>query len=210
VAVDARRLSNGPPAAAAKSSSTPEGLSAPLFHSLIQRLQSGGRWVVLDLGAVRSATIRAFSRFPCRLEFVELADGLDSLNGEIDPRRIRQCADALLPLRRPEGVDVVLCWDLLNYLNQPALTAVMECIALRCKRGALAHGLVSYSAKAMPEHPSTFVPLDDQRIQQNVTPGRERPAPRYSPEDLARCMPRYTVERGRLLRNGMQEFLFKL
>jgi hypothetical protein len=27
---------------------------------------------------------------------------------------------------------------------------------------------------------------------------------------LARCMPRYSVERGRLLRNGMQEFLFKL
>ena len=209
MAVDARRLSKGPPAAA-KPSSAPEGLSAPLFSSLIQRLQSGGRWVVLDLGAVRSETIRAFGRFRCRLEFVELADGLDSLNGEIDPRRIRQHADSLLPVRRPEGVDVVLCWDLLNYLNQPALTAVMEGIALRCKRGALAHGLIYYSAKAMPERPSTFVPVDDQHILQNVRPGRERPAPRYSPEDLARCMPRYTVERGRLLRNGMQEFLFKL
>ena len=209
MAVDARRVSNGAPAAA-KQSSTPEGLSAPLYHSLIQRLQSGGRWVVLDLGAVRSATIREFGRFRCRLEFVELADGLDALNGEIDPRRIRQLADALLPVRRGEATDVVLCWDLINYLNQPALTAVMECIALRCKRGALAHGLVYYSAKSMPERPSTFVPVDDQRILQHVAPGRERPAPRYSPEDLARCMPRYTVERGRLLRNGMQEFLFKL
>jgi hypothetical protein len=209
VAVDARRVSKGPPAAA-KPSSTPEGLSAPLYHSLIQRLQSGGRWVVLDLGAVRSATIREFGRFRCRLVFVELADGLDSLNGEIDPRRIRQLADALLPVSRGEAADVVLCWDLINYLNQPALTAVMECIALRCKRGALAHGLVYYSAKSMPERPSTFVPVDDQRILQQVAPGRERPAPRYSPEDLARCMPRYTVERGRLLRNGMQEFLFKL
>ena len=62
----------------------------------------------------------------------------------------------------------------------------------------------------MPERPSTFVPVDEQRIVQHTTPGRERPAPRYSPEDLARCMPRYSVERGRLLRNGMQEFLFKL
>jgi hypothetical protein len=177
---------------------------------VIQRLQSGGRWVVLDLGAVHSATIREFGQFRCRLEFVELADGLDSLNGEVDARRIRQHADTLLPARRPEAVDLVLCWDLLNYLNQPALTAVMECIALRCKRGALAHGLIYYSAKAMPERPSSFVPVDDQRIQQRVTPGRERAAPRYSPEDLARCMPRYTVERGRLLRNGMQEFLFKL
>ena len=126
-----------PPAAAAKASSTPEGLSAPLFHSLMQRLQTGGRWVVLDLGAAHSATIRALGRFRCRLEIVELADGLDALNGEIDPRRIRQRADALLP-RRGEATDVVLCWDLINYLNQPALTAVMECIALalqaRCAR----------------------------------------------------------------------------
>ena len=209
MAVDARRLSNGPPAAA-KPSSAPEGLSAPLFHSLIQRLHSGGRWVVLDLGAVHSATVRELGRFRCRLQFVELADDLDSLNGEIDARRIRQRADALLPARGGEPIDIVLCWDLINYLNQPALTAVMECIALRCKRGALAHGLVYYSAKAMPERPSTFVPVDDQRVMQHTAAGRERPAPRYSPEDLARCMPRYSVERGRLLRNGMQEFLFKL
>ena len=208
MAVDARVL-KGPPAAA-KGSSTPEGLSAPLFHSLIQRLQSGGRWVVLDLGAAHSATIRALGKYRCRLEIVDLADGLDSLNGEIDARRIRQRAEALLPPRRGELTDVVLCWDLINYLNQPALNAVMECIALRCKRGALAHGLVYYSAKAMPERPSTFLPVDEQRIVQHLQPGRERPAPRYSPEDLARCMPRYAVERGRLLRNGMQEFLFRL
>ena len=209
MAVDARQLNKRPPAAAQGGSSTPEGLSAPLFHSLIQRLQSGGRWVVLDLGAAHSSTIRALGRFRCRLEIADIADGLDTLNGEIDPRQMRQRADALLP-RRGEAADVVLCWDLINYLNQPALTALMECIALRCKRGALAHGLVYYSAKSMPEHPSTFVPIDDQRIVQQLRPGRERPAPRYSPEDLARCMPRYNVARGRLLRNGMQEFLFGL
>ena len=37
-----------------------------------------------------------------------------------------------------------------------------------------------------------------------------RMAPRYTPEDLAHCLPRYRVERARLLRNGMQEFLFRL
>mgnify|MGYP006175175661 CR=1 FL=1 len=35
-------------------------------------------------------------------------------------------------------------------------------------------------------------------------------AERDWPEDLARAMPRYTVERARLLRNGMQEYLFQL
>jgi hypothetical protein len=207
VAVDARRV-GGPPAAAAVGN--PDALSAPLFHSLMQRLGTGGRWIIYDLGAARSATIKAFARFRCRLEIVDLAEGLDSLNGETDPRRMRQRAETLLPARGAEPVDIVLCWDLINYLNQPALNALMECIALRCKRGALAHGLVYYSTKAMPDRPAVFVPIDDQRIATRVVAGRERPAPRYTPEDLSRCMPRYSVERGRLLRNGMQEFLFKL
>jgi len=188
----------------------PEALNAPLFHSLIKRMEGGGRWVVLDLGAARSDTLRTLSRFRCRLDIVELADGLDLLTEETDPRRLRQIVETLLLPRCREGIDVVLCWDLINYLAQPALTAVMECIAARCKPGALAHGLVYYSMRQMPERPGCFVPIDDQRLINRAMSGPERPAPRYSPEDLARCMPRYTVERGRLLRNGMQEFLFRL
>jgi hypothetical protein len=188
-----------------------EPLNAPLFHSLMQRLETGGRCVVLDLGAAHAATIAAFGRFRCRLDIVDLAEGLAALNSDVDPRTVlRPLVDALLLPRAREATDVVLCWDLINYLKPPALTAVMECIAARCKRGALAHGLVYYSAQRMPERPGSFVPLEDHRLLNLATPGSERPAPRYSPEDLARCMPRYTVERGRLLRNGMQEFLFRL
>ena len=208
MAVDARRASGGPHAAPGAIALEP--LNAPLFHTLMQRLAAGGRWVVLDLGAAHSATIGSFSRFRCRLDIVDLATGLDALNGEVDARRIRQHAESLLPQRRSESTDIVLCWDLINYMNQPALAAFMECVALRCKRGALAHGLVYYSAREMPERPSTFVPVDDQHIAQHDVVPRARPAPRYTPEDLARCMPRYGVERGRLLRNGMQEFLFRL
>jgi hypothetical protein len=175
----------------------------------VKRLESGGRWVVLDLGAARSDTIRLLGQYRCRVEIVDLADGLDALNGEPDPRQLRQDVESLL-LPKGEGIDLVLCWDLINYLTQPSLTAVMECIATRCKRGALAHGLVYYSMRQMPEQPGCFVPVDSGHLINKAVAGAERPAPRYSPEDLARCMPRYTVERGRLLRNGMQEFLFRL
>ena len=188
----------------------PEALNAPLFHSLLQRLEGGKRWIVLDLGSARSDTIRTFSRFRCRLDVVDLADELDSLREVTDPRALRQRIEAALPRRGTEATDIVLCWDLINYLSQPALTAVMESIAMRCRSGALAHGLVYYSTRTMPARPGCFVPVDDQRLANMAQPGPERPAPRYSPEDLARCMPRYTVERGCLLRNGMQEFLFRL
>ena len=203
MAAEARRIGE-------RLQAVPEALNAPLFHSLMQRLEDGGRWIVLDLGAARANTIQTFGKFRCRLDIVDLAEGLGALRGETDSRVLRQRVEALLLPRDTEGMDVVLCWDLINYLPEPALTAVMESIAVRCKRGALAHGLVYYSMRQMPERPGSFVPLDDQKLANLASPGPERPAPRYSPEDLARCMPRYTVERGRLLRNGMQEFLFRL
>jgi hypothetical protein len=187
-----------------------DSLSAPLFHSLVDRLGDGGRFVLLDLASARPATVRLLSQFRCRYEVAELADAIDALNAEQDPRRLRSLAEAALPARRQESTDIVLCWDLLNYLNRPALTAVMECIAARGRPGTLVHAFVYYAARQMPERPSSFLPLDENRLEivpQNVP---LRAAPRYSPEDLATCMPRYSVDRARLLRNGMQEFLFRL
>lgn len=191
-------------------SASAAALNAPLFHSLVERLGEGGRFVVLDLGAARTETIGLLGRFRCRLDIVELADGVDELNACETPKQLRERAEKLLPARRRESTDVVLCWDLLNYLNRPALSTLMECIAARGRRGTLAHALVVYSARRMPAKPACFVPVDEQHLTNIAPPQAERDAPRYTPEDFALCMPRYTVERARLLRNGMQEFLFRL
>ena len=206
--MQARRLADrGEPAPIASSA---EALNAPLFHALVDRMHDGARWVVLDLGAARSQTVRLFGQFRCRLDIASLAEGLDALNAEEDPKQLRALVESSLPPRREEATNLVLCWDLLNYLTRPALTAVMDAIAARGRAGTLAHALVVYSEQKMPARPSRFVPLDEQRLI-NLSPAPAvRPAPRYTPEDLAHCLPRYTVERARLLRNGMQEFLFRL
>jgi hypothetical protein len=187
-----------------------EALNAPLFRALLERMQTGSRAVVLDLGPARPETIAVLGGFRCRLDIADLTEGLEELNAEPDRRRLRTAAEAMLPPRRPEPVDIVLCWDILNYLRPPALTAVMECVAARGGPGTLTHGLVVYSAKHMSVRPGRFVPLPDHTLANLAPPGEQRTAPRYSPEDLARCMPGFNVERARLLRNGMQEFLFRL
>jgi hypothetical protein len=186
-------------------------LNAPLFASLIERLQaSDERCIVLDLGAARTETLALFGQLRARLDIVDLGESLDQFNGVEEPEMLRERAERLLPPRRAEAAHVVLCWDLLNYLERPALAAVMTAVADRARRGAFAHALIAYSSSRMPLAPGCYVPLDAQRLV-NVAPSRaERDSPRYSPEDLANCMHGYTVERARLLRNGMQEFLFRL
>lgn len=189
--------------------SQPEALNAPLFASLIERLHAGGRCVVLDLGAARTETLALFGQFRSRMEIADLADGIERFQVEAEPEELRDQAEKLLPRGGPPA-DVVLCWDLLNYLPRPALAAVMSAVADRVRSGALVHALIVYSSRTMSARPGCFVPVDEQRLI-DVAPQREqRDAPRYSPEDLAQCMPNYRVERGRLLRNGMQEFLFRL
>jgi hypothetical protein len=122
---------------------------------------------------------------------------------------LHEAAAGLLPQRRAEATDIVLCWDLLNYLERPALRALMGELLLRLRPGSLVHALIAYSTPHMSARPERFVPTDGHRLLHHTVTAEKMLAPRYSPDDLARCMPGYFVERAMLLRNGMQEFLFR-
>ena len=188
----------------------PDALNAPLFRGVVETLRAGGRSVVLDLGPACPETVALLTEFRCRLDIADLADGLDTLDAEDDRERLAALAETLLPPRRQEATDLVLCWDTLNYLKPAALTALMDCVATRSRRGTLVHFLVVYSATRMPGRPGRFAPQADGRLKHVPGGGGERAAPRYTPEDLGRCLRGYTVEGARLLQNGMQEFLYRL
>jgi hypothetical protein len=180
-----------------------------LLRLLVERIETARRVVVLDLGAAHARTLDLFGQFRCRIDIVDINDGLESLRGRSDRADLAAAVESLLPKARGELLDVVLCWDLLNYLERPALAALMAALARRARPGALAHGLIVYRESRMPARPGDYVLLDDYRLR-NLTPSSsDRAAPRYTPEDLKGCMPDFAIERGRLLGNGMQEFLFR-
>jgi len=188
----------------------PVRFNAPLFHALIDRLETGSRCVVLDLGRARTQTVSLFSRYRCRLDVADLVDGLDSFSSDPDPVRLQAQVEALLPTPHAESADAVLCWDVLNYLDRPALAALMSRVAVRCRPGALVHALIVYSATHMPARPGHFVPQEDHSLLDIALDRHVRAAPRYSPRDLTDALPAFTLERAMLLSNGMQEMLFRL
>lgn len=198
-----------PSRAARLPAAEPVPVNAPLFRRLVESLSEERRSVVLDLGPVRAETVALLTPFRCRLDIADLAEGLESLDQEPDPALLREKAEALLPRPRQEPVDIVLCWDLLNYLQRPALTALMTCLSARMRPGAFAHLLIVYSGTTMPARPSRFAPLPDGRLIETATTEARRNAPRYSPEDLGKCLRGLRSESASLLRNGMQEFLFR-
>lgn len=187
----------------------PAPVNAPLFRRLAESLRDDRRLVVLDLGPVRSETVALLTPFRCRLEIADLADGLPGLDAETDFNALRDRAEDLLPAARREPVDVVLCWDTLNYLQRPALTALAERISARMRPGGHAHLLIHYSGTTMPARPSHWAGFPDGRLVEMPTTAARCASPRYSPEDLGKCLRGFRPDTAMLLRNGMQEFLFR-
>lgn len=185
-------------------------LNAPLFRAMLQSLDDEHRCVVLDLGPARRQTVSLFNHYRCRLDIVDLAEDLDDINRESEESERRTRAESLVTPRHEEPIDLVLCWDLLNYLKRPALKTFMSCIAARARPGAQVHALMSYSTPKMSAVPCHYIPTDDLCIRVVPATAEQRDAPRYTPEDLALCMPAYRMDRAMLLRNGMQEFLFRI
>jgi hypothetical protein len=182
---------------------------APLFYSLIQRMAAGQRWVVLDLGPARNETIALLGQFRCRLDIADLNQDLDRLDPALSLAQLQGLVEAALPRRHAESADLVLCWDLLNYLPRPLLDAVMSQVAARVKPGAYAHALIAYSDRTVAERPGQFFPVSAEQLCNPVRQGRERPAIRHAPADLTASAPGLTIERAVLMANGMQEYLFR-
>lgn len=193
-------------------------LRAPLFASLIERMYAGGRQVILDLGPAQTATVSLFNRFHCRLDIADLAAAFAVLNSLEEPGILLEQVENILPVRGGEATDIVLCWDLLNYLQRPALSAVMNRVAARSRSGTLVHALIVYSARRMPARPDLYKPCDksgslngsaDHLAITSMT-DEDCDAPQYTPDNLMRCMQGYRIERAVLLSSGMQEYLFRI
>lgn len=193
--------------------SGPEPIRAPLFSMAVEAFEDGRRHVVLDLGRARAGTVDLFGRYRCRLDVIDLPAQLQRLpdiHADDGPRAVEHWLDALLPPAGGETVDLVLCWNLLNYLPAAVIEALGKRLAERASAGARLHALIEYQATRMPAVPLSFAPHGLELFADPPAGDpSEVPAPRYSPKELEKRLPGFASERTMLLGNGMQEFLYR-
>ncbi|HSH26275.1 MAG TPA: hypothetical protein VK972_00665 [Wenzhouxiangella sp.] len=192
----------------------PEPIRAPLFSLAVEAFEDDRRHVVLDLGRARSGTVELFSRYRCRLDVADLPSHLAELpdvEGEEEgPAAVERWLDGLLPPARGEAVDLVLCWNLLNYLSPGVIEALGRRLAERASGQARLHALIEYQARHMPAVPASFAPAGLELLADPAAADHATiPAPRYSPNELEKRLPGFTSEKTMLLGNGMQEYLYR-
>lgn len=194
-----------PPEPGEAASGQHQSLALPL---LVKRLGGGLRRRVLDLGPAVGGNVAFLAGLSCRVHIADLQQSLFPPD-EARPTMSDEAFEKLLGEDLPsgEGFDVILAWDLFDYLEESRI-GVLSChLGRLCPAGSLLLVLAS-TRREIPDRPNRFEIVDSDHLAYEPDAGLLRPGPRYKEPVLRRCLPEFEVESTFLLRNGIQEYLF--
>jgi hypothetical protein len=161
---------------------------------------------ILDLGAARRANLEHYFDIADGVRIAHLLrDNEASDLRRLEPGRFTRLLDGLTG-RHDTAFDLILLWDVLNYLGQDQVALLARNLARVAERGARLHALV-YTTPTMPTQPSTIEIVDAQRLRYRLSTDRRCPTPDLPPALVERLLRPARVTRSVLLRHGVREYL---
>jgi len=184
-------------------------LKAPLLAEALQNLPPDRRVVIIDMGPLRSATLKRLSEWRCRIDILNLwNDAPATASSETrDPQRIVDEFEETLPAQAGEQADLVLCWTYLNYFSIEQIRSLMRPLRPRLRPGGQIHALIDSAAGDMPAIPRALIIDSEWALSWPPSEASRRPTPRHTSDGLQGCFPDFTLERTLLLANGQKELL---
>ena len=191
----------------------PGGEPAPstslALNVLYYQLRYERKYNILDLGPALGANVDFFSQFPCKIYIEDLYRTLSSFDyfSPEDGFSYEDIFEYLLPYGDTTRFDVIMGWDIFNYLERDEFQSLITHLGRYCHKGTLLFALIS-TLKHIPEKPTTFRILNQEQLLYQVNSTVLRNCPRYQQTDLNQLMPNFRVCNSFLLRNGFKEYLF--
>jgi hypothetical protein len=164
---------------------------------------------ILDLGPALGENIRRMegSKLFIANFYESLTDGAGGAAGAVDGRTFAASCAKLLQYDDDVRFDLVLAWDLFNYLGLGEVQVLAQRLVELSRPGTHIMALVSIQ-KQIPDRPYRFVITGHDTLRYEAQSKTLRDCPRHNEPDLLKRMAGFKVERGMLLRNGMREYSF--
>ena len=189
----------------AKAKAAPVEQSSRALGPVLSRLESLSRGSVLDLGAPTTTNFLAYQERGARIAVADLyrfyAPTRPEEESEEPPRFEPHLPGSV------ESFDVVLAWDVLNYLTKDEIGSLMSALSMRCSPGALVLALMAGGSR-IAASPQRYRIAGSETLKVERETDRTIEAPAYSEQTLVRLLPRFNVESRFQLRNSMVEYLF--
>jgi hypothetical protein len=181
------------------------------LEALSQRLLGVTTCAILDLGPVRSANIEFWSHFNPFMYIADLRSGLplpvSAANDSEDADFVEPDWNHLLALPEGRSFDVILAWDLLNYLELRSVASLIRFLKGYCRPGTVLFTLI-FDQKEMPEEITAYRIMDESHLAYEYCSSRMRVCPRHQPRAMTGVMSHFQASNSFRLRNGIVEFLF--
>lgn len=184
------------------------------FKVLLEGLAKRRRPEILDLGPAVGTNVSFFATFSCRLHICDLYSSIrDTMatstpdSDELDLDVFDRHLAAQIPVPENDSFDLILTWDLFDYLDPQELALLGGLLAQRCKAGGHIFALVS-AKNRIPALPNRYHILSPEVLRYDPTTRAQRDGPQYKQSDLARALPNLEVQTSFLLRHGIQEYVF--
>ncbi len=164
---------------------------------------------VLDLGPALAANVAFFNPFGARLRIADLDAAIDEAHARDVPLPVwERNLDRLLPLRDDERFDLVLAWDLPNYVGREQWSAFARRLTPRIAPGGALH-LLARVGTNMPARPCHYRILSADVLSEDALLAETVPAPRLPHAEVERLHPGLVAPRSHLGKHGVQEYVLE-
>jgi len=183
--------------------------AAPGLKSALEHLpRPGGS--VLELGPALGANVFFFQMFGTRLRVVDLWRSIDEEEArEAIPAIWERKLPRLLPFHDGERFDLVLAWDLPNYLGRERWSAVARRIVERLSPAGSLHLFARVGAE-MPALPCHYRVVENGMVEEEVLTTATMPSPRLPHAEIEKLHQGLVAPRSHLGKHGVQEYVLEL
>ncbi len=175
---------------------------SPAFTAIYNEIKNSDRNRVLELGPMSGGCFQLFSKLSCKIQVENFAESLrEHLLSKSDISEFDVLSN-LASYKEDDKFDVILVWDLLNYLNLGQVTQFFDYLRPFCKPNTLVY-MLRYADKNIPHVPRKFSVKDKYLLELSDDDVRPRLMPHYSTMQLLRSMPGYYLQDTLLGQAGM-------
>ncbi len=156
--------------------------ASQLLAGLFEQLEPGQAVSVLHIGPALPETVTFFSRYRCKLQFLDLFGELPLAAGEADGDDSERRLAALVQFPAGTRFDLCLFWDLFNYLPPRCVTTLASCLEPHLQPRALGHGFGVHNVRS-PQQARVY---GIREVDQLTVRPRPAPLPGYRPHPQSR------------------------
>ena len=181
-----------------------------LFSSLFRSLDAGRRLTILNVGVALPETVEFFSRFKCRIHFIDLFSEpvVSELQQVSSAKEIQHQFEKLLKLPDGARLDICLLWDFLCYLDDPALRAFNHALRPYMYDETRAHGFGVHHLAIRLENKQYGV-MEEDKLSVRLRRSKQLATHPHSQVEMHEMLSCFDFDRGLLLPDGKLEMLLK-